>query len=274
MKRISATVPRSVLCIPVAAFILNASSRAVPTLGSYPLRDSLTPGWKFFPLKSHGRVPHRGAVDASPQLQIFRYAVDAADPDLPSTTYASSSFTRYRNGFSPVSSPDAFLPFTRPQIVSTARPNMFNRIARFISLNSADPGSSIFDAIVTFALSRTVSDLAAGRSGAGSLILVRGAAALARSADPRLFGDGLLPDFAEVAEFDLTIAGVGANAAGVGSAGRATATLSKQGRAAQPRKYPRDGANQPKPTRIPASTPTKSSPIRFPSLGSSARNRN
>ncbi|OAF09970.1 hypothetical protein AYJ54_12335 [Bradyrhizobium centrolobii] len=144
---------------------------------------------------------------------------------------------------------------------------MFFRIARFISLNSTDPGSSIFAATVTFALSTTGSDMSAEGSVDGTLILVDGGAALARSVDPRFFGGDFLPDLAGGAEFDLTIAGAGANAAGVGSAGRATATLSKQGRDAHPRKYPRDGANQPKPIRIPASTPTKSSPIRFPSPG-------
>jgi hypothetical protein len=66
----------------------------------------------------------------------------------------------------------------------------------------------------------------------------------------------------------LTIAGSGANAVGVGCAGRAIATRSKQGRDAHPRKYPREGANQPKPIKTPASTPTKSSPMRFPSPGS------
>ncbi len=222
-------------------------------------------GGKFFPLKSFGRAPWRGR--RIPYLQIFRYAVDAADPDLPSTTYASSSFTRYRNGLPPVSPPDALLPFTRPQIVSTARPNVFFRMARFMSLNSADPGSSICAAIVTFALVRTGSAMSAACSGVGTLILVRGDAALARSGGPCFFDDGLLPDFAGVAEFDLTIAGAGANAAGTGSVGRATATLSKQGLDSHPRKSPREGANQPKPIRIPASAPTKSSPIRFPSSG-------
>lgn len=228
------------------------------------MRDSLAPRWKFFPLKSFGRAPWCGR--RIPYLQIFRYAVDAAEPDLPSTTYASSSFTRYRNGLPPVSPPDALLPFTRPQIVSIARPNVFFRMARFMSLNSADPGSSICAAIVTFALVRTASAMSVARSGVGTLILVRGDA-LARSAGPCFFDDGLLPDFAGVAEFDLTIAGAGANAAGIGAAGRSTATLSKQGLDPHPTKYPREGANQPKPIRIPASAPTTSSPIRFPSLG-------
>ncbi|WP_338828608.1 hypothetical protein [Bradyrhizobium sp. 27S5] len=95
---------------------------------------------------------------------------------------------------------------------------MFFRIARFISLNSTDPGSPILVAIVTFALSRTGSDAPAGRWDGETLILVRGAAALVRSADPRFFKD-FLPDLAKVAEFDLTIAGSGADAAGIGCAG-------------------------------------------------------
>ncbi len=245
-------------------------SGAVPPLVPHPLRDHLTPGWKFFPLKTFGRAPRRGEVDAFPQLQIFRYAVDAADPDLPSTTYASSSFTRYRNGLSPVSPPDALLPFARPQIVSTGRPSMFFRVARFTSLSSSVSGVPICVAIATFALSRAGSGISAGRS----LILVRGDEALASSVDPRFFEVDVLPGFAGVAELDLTTAGSGANAFGIGCADWATATLSKQGRDAHPRKYPREGANQPKPIRTPASTPTKSSPIRFPLLGSSARTRN
>jgi hypothetical protein len=144
---------------------------------------------------------------------------------------------------------------------------MFFRIARFTSLSSTVSGSPICVAIATFALSRAGSDISAVRSGAGTLIVVRGDAALARSVDPRLFGDEVLPGLAGVAEFDLTTAGSCANAVGIGRAGWATATLSKQGRDAHPRKYPREGANQPKPIRIPASTPTKISPIRFPSSG-------
>ncbi|WP_271597737.1 hypothetical protein [Bradyrhizobium sp. CCBAU 45384] len=144
---------------------------------------------------------------------------------------------------------------------------MFFRIARFTSLSSTVSGSPNCVAIATFALSRAGSDFSAVRSGAGTLIVVRGDAALARSADPRFFGDEVLPGFADVPEFDLTTAGSCANAVGIGRAGWATATLSKQGRDAHPRKYPREGANQPKPIRIPASTPTKISPIRFPSSG-------
>src|SRR4051794_10832866 len=105
---------------------------------------------------------------------MLRYAIAAAECVLPSTTYASSSFTRYRNGLSPVSPPDAFFPLTWPQIVSTGRPSVFFLTARFTSLNSADAGSSIFAATEVFALFRTESDVSAGRSDAEALILVGG----------------------------------------------------------------------------------------------------
>src|ERR1700716_2848504 len=97
---------------------------------------------------------------------MLRYA-DAAAEAGPSTTYASSSFTRYRDGLSPVSSPDAFFPLTRPQMVSTDCPNVFFRMARFISPNSAVAGSSNLAAIVVFALIMTGSDVSAGLPDAG-----------------------------------------------------------------------------------------------------------
>src|SRR3977135_2734012 len=98
---------------------------------------------------------------------MLRYAIDAAEPPGPSPTYAPSSFTRYRSGLSPVSSPDAFFPLTRPQMVSTGCPNVFFRVARFISPNSADAGSSHFAAIVVFALVMTESEVSAGWLDAG-----------------------------------------------------------------------------------------------------------
>ena len=102
---------------------------------------------------------------------MLRYAVAAAKLAEPSTTYASSSFTRYRNGLSPVFSPDAFLPLTRPQMVSTNSPRTFFRTARFISTNSADAGFSSFAAIVAFALTMTGSEVpAGGPDAAGSTI--------------------------------------------------------------------------------------------------------
>ena len=58
---------------------------------------------------------------------------------------------------------------TRPQMVSTDFPNVFLRIARFISPNSADAGSSSFAAIVVFALAMTGSGVSAGRPRCGSL---------------------------------------------------------------------------------------------------------
>ena len=101
-------------------------------------------------------------------LQILRYALAAAEFAGPLTTYASSSVTRYRNGQSPAPSPDAFFPLTRPQMVSTDFPNVFLRMARFISPNSADAGSSNFEAIVAFAVTMTGSDVSAGRPDAGA----------------------------------------------------------------------------------------------------------
>src|SRR3954451_18876261 len=98
---------------------------------------------------------------------MLRYAIAAAEPAEPSPTYASSSFTRYRNGLSPVSSPDAFFPLTRPQMVSMDCPTVFFRMARFISPNSADAGSSNFAAIAVFALIMTGSDVSAGGPDAG-----------------------------------------------------------------------------------------------------------
>src|SRR5882724_9110083 len=93
---------------------------------------------------------------------MLRYALAAAEPAGPSTTYASSSFTRYRNGRSAVTSPDAFFPLTRPQMVSTDCPSVFFRIARCISPNSADAGFSSLAAIVVFALMMTGSGFSAG----------------------------------------------------------------------------------------------------------------
>src|SRR5882724_12256861 len=112
-----------------------------------------------------------GSDSVVPGSQILRYALAAAEFAGPSTTYASSSVTRYRNGLSPVSSPAAFFPLTRPQMVSTDFPSVFFRMARFISPNSADAGSSNFAAIVVFALIMTGSDVAAGWPDAGGSTL-------------------------------------------------------------------------------------------------------
>src|SRR5712672_2065334 len=98
---------------------------------------------------------------------MLRYALAAADPGGPSTTYASSSAMTYRNDLSPVSSPDAFFPLTRPQMVSTDLPKVFFRKARFISPNSADAGTSNFAAIAVFALVMTGSDGSADCPDAG-----------------------------------------------------------------------------------------------------------
>src|SRR6266699_92543 len=98
---------------------------------------------------------------------MLRYALAAAEPGGPSTTNASSSVMRYRKGLSPVSSPDAFFPLTRPQMVSTDCPKVFFRKARFISPNSADAGTSNFAAIAVFAIVMTGSDGSAGWPDAG-----------------------------------------------------------------------------------------------------------
>jgi len=56
-------------------------------------------------------------------------------------------------------------------LVSTDFPSVFLRMARFISPNSADGGSSNFAAIVAFALMTTGSDVSAGRPDAGAWTL-------------------------------------------------------------------------------------------------------
>ena len=84
-------------------------------------------------------------------VQCARYAIAAIESGLPSTMNASSSFTRYRNGLSPVVSPDVSLPLTWQQMMSKGWPNVFFLVARFMSTNSADAGSSIFAATVIFA---------------------------------------------------------------------------------------------------------------------------
>ena len=47
-----------------------------------------------------------------PLLQWERYAIAATEFGLAPTMNASSSFTRYRKGLSPVPSPDVFFPLT------------------------------------------------------------------------------------------------------------------------------------------------------------------
>src|SRR6476659_9851597 len=56
----------------------------------------------------------------------------------------------------------AFLPLRWPQMVSTGCPKVFFLIARFMSSNSTDAGSSIFAATVVLAFFRTGSDASAG----------------------------------------------------------------------------------------------------------------
>ena len=87
--------------------------------------------------------------------QWARYTIAANESGLPSTTmYASSPFTTYINGLSPVTLSNFFLPLTRPQMASKDWPNEFFLITRFMSKNSADVGSSIFAATAIFAFFR------------------------------------------------------------------------------------------------------------------------
>src|SRR6516164_11159207 len=60
--------------------------------------------------------------------------------------YASSFWTRYRNGLGPL-----FLSLTKPQIVSIDLPSAFFLAARSIPSNSTESGSLISAAIVAFA---------------------------------------------------------------------------------------------------------------------------
>ena len=93
--------------------------------------------------------------------KILRYAVDGAEVGGPSATYASSFFTSWRNGLWPMSSADAFLLLTCPQMVSTDCPNALFCMDRF-SLKAADAGFSSLTATAIFALSMTLSIAFAG----------------------------------------------------------------------------------------------------------------
>jgi len=92
-------------------------------------------------------------------MQWARYTIAAIEAGFPPTINASSSFTRYRKGLSPVASPDFILPLTWPQIISKGSPNEFFPMTRFMSTNSAYVGSSIFAATTIFAFFRTGSDV-------------------------------------------------------------------------------------------------------------------
>src|SRR3982074_3829565 len=92
-------------------------------------------------------------------------------------------------------------------MVSIGFPNVFFLIARFMSPNSADAGSSIFAATEIFALFRTGSELSAGRLDAAASVLVGACAVLARSArSPDLADDGVV-GLATVARFAPAVAG-------------------------------------------------------------------
>ena len=120
---------------------------------------------------------------------------------------------------------------------------MFFLIARFMSLNSADAGSSIFAAIEIFALFKTGSDVSSIRS---DTELVGGGAALMRSVVLRdLAAASRSPGFAAVADFAFAVAGFFANAVGFGCIGGLTAILSKQPCEVHSCKLACDGASQP-----------------------------
>src|SRR5215468_4988606 len=110
-------------------------------------------------------------------------------------------------------------------MVSTERPSVFFLMARFISLNSAEFGFSIFAAIETFALFSTGSEASATGLDGETWIRVTGGAALACLTVPRffsngvLFSDGVLPDLAAVAGFAFSIKGSGPRAAGFAAIG-------------------------------------------------------
>src|SRR5512135_2281795 len=161
---------------------------------------------------------------------MLRYAVAAAKLAEPSTTYASSSFTRYRNGLSPVFSPDAFLPLTRPQIVSTDSPRTFFRTARFISTNSADAGFSSFAAIVAFALTITGSDVPAGGPDAAGSTIAAILVDFVFFASEWVVSSRASAAFSAFAMAGFTFAGLGLawSAASSASTGSLSAVLSKQ----------------------------------------------
>ena len=83
-----------------------------------------------------------------------RYTIAAIESGPRSTMYASFSFTRYKKGLSAMASPDFFFPLTWPQMISYV---VFLFVARFMSTNSTEAGSSIFAATVIFAFFITVS---------------------------------------------------------------------------------------------------------------------
>jgi hypothetical protein len=105
MHAFSAPVSGISLTLQLQAEILSAQSR------SRAESDSIRP-------RVHSGLIKRDLLEPvsadriMPYLQILRCAIAAAQSVLPPTTYASSSFTRYRNGLSPVSEPDASFPLT------------------------------------------------------------------------------------------------------------------------------------------------------------------
>jgi hypothetical protein len=204
-------------------------------------------------------------------VQWARYAIAAIESGLLPTINASSSFTRYRKGLSPVASPDFFLPLTWPQMTSKGWPNVFSLVARFISTNSADSGFSIFAATVIFAFFRTGSGVSegwpvAGPSvfpptvvvalfGTGSGVVEGGRASdsmMVRefafsSTCPASFGGLAVAGFAAIATLLAFIAGSGLNGARFGSIGVVAAVLIKQPCEVHVCTTPRGGKGQPQP---------------------------
>src|SRR5262249_1079819 len=99
-------------------------------------------------------------------------------------------------------------------MVSTERPNVFFLTARFISLNSAEFGSSIFAAIEALALFSTESEAPSAELDGETRFHVTGGAALATLMLPRFFSGGVLLDLAAVAGLAFAIEGSGARAGG------------------------------------------------------------
>jgi hypothetical protein len=88
-------------------------------------------------------------------------------------------------------------------------------------------------------------------------------------ADPELADDSLL-DLVAVADFATADAGYGPTAIDFCASGWLSAALSRQPCGAQYCKLAFDGTS-PKPIKIPATTPMKSSPMQFPSSGAELR---
>jgi hypothetical protein len=103
------------------------------------------------------------------------------------------------------------------------------------------------------------------------LFLVGGCAFLTRLVTLSDLADDRFPDPAAVAELTLVVVGFFANGVDFGSVGWLVAILSKQPCEEHSWKLACDGASKPQPTKIPATTPMRSSPMQFPSSGAEFR---